>query len=183
MTKFNVIRHKKIIALIILCILVSSQIFGSETKLQAGVLYDVSQVIDGDTIDIKVGNTTERIRVLGIDTPETVDPRKPVQCYGKEASNKAKELLGDHKVKLSFSPDRELQDKYGRYLAYVFRDDGLFYNEYMLANGFAREYTYGKAHQHTQEFKNLESQAKSHNKGLWDPATCNDTKDSKKLRL
>ena len=108
-----------------------------------------------------------RIRVLGINTPETVDPRKPVECYGPEASAAAKELLDGRKVMLKYNPNREKRDKYGRYLLYAYRDDGLFVNEYMIQEGFAREYTFGTAYSMQKEFRKAENAAKREEKGLW----------------
>ncbi|MCX6715859.1 MAG: thermonuclease family protein, partial [Candidatus Taylorbacteria bacterium] len=102
-----------------------------------------------------------------INTPETVDPRRPVECYGLEASNEAKGLLKGRMVRLVANPDRELKDKYGRYLLYVYRDDGLFVNKDLLRGGFAREYTYGKPYSKQAEFRKVEEKAKESSMGLW----------------
>lgn len=105
--------------------------------------------------------------MLGINTPETVDPRKKVQCYGPEASADTKSLLKHQKVRLTFSPDREMRDKYGRYLAYVYREDGMFVNEFLLENGFAKEYTVGKPYDLQSEFRAIEAKARQDRVGLW----------------
>src|SRR3989344_8068933 len=81
--------------------------------------YAVSKVIDGDTISIMKDGKAVTLRLIGLDTPETVDPRKPVQCFGKAASDKAKELLAGTNVRLEFDASQGLLDKYGRTLAYV----------------------------------------------------------------
>lgn len=129
--------------------------------------YKVEKVIDGDTFEININKKTYAVRMLGIDTPETVDPRKSVQCYGMEASEETKKLLTTHSVSFEIDNTRFILDKYGRILAYVYRDDGLFVNEYLLEKGFAREYTYGKAYQKKKEFKKIEKEAETNKIGLW----------------
>ncbi len=128
--------------------------------------YQVTEVKDGDTFNVKIGRHIETIRMLGIDTPETVDPRKSVQCYGKEASDETKSLLQGKTVRLKLNPDREEKDKYGRYLAYVFLDD-VFVNRFLLQEGYAREYTFGTPYMYQKEFRGIEKQAKDLQKGLW----------------
>src|SRR5471030_347954 len=95
----------------------------------------VVHVSDGDTIDVDVGGRTERVRILGADTPETVDPRKPVQCFGPEASAHTKAHLSGRAVRLEF--DVERRDRYGRLLAYVLIDGGRYEDE-LLRRGLAR---------------------------------------------
>ena len=131
--------------------------------------YPVTYVLDGDTFKVKINSHIVTVRMLGIDTPETVDPRKPEQCYGKVASDKTKELLLGHNVHLELNPNREEKDKYGRYLAYVYLEDEskVFINEYLLQNGYAREYTYGKPYMLQKEFKMIEGMAKYNKVGLW----------------
>lgn len=128
--------------------------------------YPIERVIDGDTFTAKIGWHEITVRMLGIDTPETVDPRKPVQCFGKEASDQTKNLLNGKAVQLKFNPNREKKDKYGRYLAYVYAGD-LFVNEFLLENGYAREYTYGKPYIFQKDFREIEKIAKDSKKGLW----------------
>jgi len=135
--------------------------------------YSVVNVVDGDTIKINMGGVTETLRLIGIDTPETVDPRKPVQCFGKEASNKAKELLSGQKVRIEKDSTQGDRDKYGRLLAYVYREDGLFFNEYMVKQGYAHEYTYDTPYRYQKEFKADEKYARENQLGLWSPNTCN----------
>lgn len=135
--------------------------------------YAVTDVVDGDTLKINMGGTIETLRLIGIDTPETVDPRKPVQCFGREASNKAKELLIGTKVRLEKDPTQGELDKYGRTLAYVYREDGLFYNKYMIEQGYAHEYTYNTPYKYQAEFKTAQKSAQENLRGLWSPTTCN----------
>jgi len=93
------------------------------------------EVVDGDTIIVASGETQEIVRLLGIDTPETVDPNRPVQCFGAEATRRLKELLPVGQP-LVLMRDREARDQYGRLLAYVYASDVLV-NEVMLAEGLA----------------------------------------------
>lgn len=135
--------------------------------------YAVTSVVDGDTIKVNINGTVETLRLIGMDTPETVDPRKPVQCFGKEASSKAKELLVGTKVRLEKDPTQGELDKYGRTLAYIYREDGLFYNKYMIERGYAHEYTYDTPYQYQAEFKAAQKSAQENLRGLWSPTTCN----------
>ena len=148
--------------------------------VQGSVLYPVSHVFDGDTINIRVPDTTSStthdvtIRVIGIDTPETVDPRKPVQCYGPEASVEAKELFASTSVYVEKDPAKGDYDKYGRVLAYIQLADGRSYNEYMLKNGFAREYTsMNQPYKYQLQFKVDALVAKKAKLGLWDKCNSN----------
>jgi micrococcal nuclease len=129
--------------------------------------YPVTYVVDGDTFKVKVDKQTVTIRLLGINTPETVDPRKPIECFGKEASDETKNLLMGHFVQLRFNPARETQDRYHRYLAYVYVDSGVFLNEYLIMNGYAREYTYGTAYTMQGKFRDDQRLAKVEGRGLW----------------
>ena len=123
--------------------------------------FQVTRVIDGDTIELLGG---ERVRFLGIDTPETVKPNTPVQCFGKEASAYTKALLEGKTVTLT--RDVEDRDKYGRLLRYVYLD-GLFVNEALVRDGYARVYTYPPNVNHAQEFVAAERIARSEKRGLW----------------
>lgn len=129
--------------------------------------YKVTKILDGDTIQVKIGKEIYTIRMLGIDTPETVDPRKKPQCYGKEASDKTKELLTGYSVTIKTDSTQNILDKFGRILAYIDREDGLSINQYLLQNGYAREYTYDKKYEKQNTFKTLETNAKEEKLGLW----------------
>lgn len=135
--------------------------------------YSVSSIVDGDTLKINMNGNIETLRLIGMDTPETVDPRKTVQCFGKEASNKAKELLTGKKVRIEKDPTQGERDKYNRLLAYIHLEDGLFYNKYMIANGYAHEYTYNTPYKYQSEFKAAQKSAQANLLGLWSPNTCN----------
>jgi micrococcal nuclease len=138
--------------------------------------YKVVKVVDGDTLDVDLDGKIERLRLIGIDTPETVDPRKSVQCFGKEASNKAKELLNGQYVKLENDDSQGERDKYKRLLRYVFLPDGTNFNLFMISEGYAHEYTYSTSYKYQSEFKQAEISARNGNKGLWSPTTCNGNK-------
>lgn len=133
-------------------------------SVEEGKSYYVSYVVDGDTINIEeIGS----IRLIGIDTPETVDPRKEVQCFGIEASNKARELLEDQIVTLELDSSQGYTDKYGRVLAYVYLEDGRMFNELMLSLGYAYEYTYNTPYKYQDIFKNEQNIARENRLGLW----------------
>ena len=104
--------------------------------------YTVLKVVDGDTIHVSANGQKLKIRMIGLDTPETVDPRKPVQCFGREASARAKTILGGQQVYLETDPSQDTIDKYGRTLAYVWIASGRLFNLDMIADGYAFEYTY-----------------------------------------
>lgn len=134
--------------------------------------YSVVEVVDGDTIRIDMGGTTETLRLIGIDTPETRDPRKPVQCFGKEASDRAKLLLVGQRVRIAEDPTQDTRDKYGRLLAYVWRADGLFYNYRTILDGYAHEYTYNTPYQFQAQFRAAENEARENGRGLWSTDSC-----------
>lgn len=132
----------------------------------SGDLFRVAQVIDGDTIDVFTdGDQSVRVRFIGIDTPETVDERKPVQCYGPEASARMKELLIGNSVKLLTNPDED-HDDYGRLLRYVMLD-GRDIGGQMLEEGYARSLCYAFPHPKCREYDLLEQQARSMKRGRW----------------
>ncbi len=123
--------------------------------------YKVSRVIDGDTIEIEGG---ERVRYIGIDTPETVDPRKPVQCFGVEASNKNKELVEGKTVRLE--KDTTDRDKYNRLLRYIWVGD-TFINLEMVKQGFAYSYSYPPDIKYQDQIVAAQQEAEKNKNGLW----------------
>ena len=145
----------------------------TKTSPELSPLYSVVSVVDGDTIKLNIDGKTETFRLIGMDTPETVDPRKEVQCFGLEASNKAKELLSGKKVRIETDASQGTYDKYNRLLGYIYREDGLFYNKYMIEQGYAHEYTYNSPYKYQTEFKNAQKEAQANDSGLWSPDTCN----------
>ncbi len=125
------------------------------------------RTIDGDTIDVKIGDTEERVRLLGVDTPESVKRDSPVECFGKEASKFAAGLLPAG-TELHLERDVEARDAYGRLLAYVYRlPDGLFVNIELVRQGFAQTLTFPPNVTHADEFVDAARQAERANLGLW----------------
>lgn len=135
----------------------------------------VVRVVDGDTIRVNLNGEEVTIRMIGLDTPETKDPRKPVQCYGQEASNKAVQLLDGTTVYLEVDPTQGTYDAYQRLLSYVWMSDGRLFNQLMIEDGYAFEYTYNKPYKYQSAFKNAERMAREQQRGLWAPTTCNGT--------
>ena len=148
----------------------SSTTTSSTTPL--GPLYPVTKVVDGDTAKVNIDGVIETLRLIGIDTPETKDPRKPVQCFGQEASNRAKQLLENSNVHLEADPTQGERDKYGRLLRYIFLADGTNFNEKMIFDGYAHEYTYNLPYKYQAQFKEAQTQADQNNRGLWAASTC-----------
>lgn len=138
--------------------------------------YKLIKVVDGDTLDVEIEGKIERLRLIGIDTPETVDPRKSVQCFGREASNKAKELLDGELVTLESDGSQGDRDKYRRLLRYVFLPDGTNFNLYMISEGYAHEYTYDNPYKYQFDFKQAQKSAMENERGLWSPSTCSGNK-------
>jgi len=142
------------------------------TTSESPELVKVVSVVDGDTFKVSIDGKTKTVRLIGVDTPETVDPRKEVQCFGKEASDKTKEILTDKTVRLEIDQTQGEQDKYGRLLRYVFLEDGTFFNNLLIEQGYAHEYTYDTPYKYQSDFKASEKSAREAQRGLWNPTTC-----------
>lgn len=121
------------------------------------------RVVDGDTIVIELYGKQEKVRLIGVDTPETVDPRKVVQYYGKEASNYTRSQLDGHEVELEF--DFNPRDKYDRLLAYVWLDNRNFDAE-LIRLGYARAYL-RFPFRYFKEFEKLGKEAEKNKVGMW----------------
>ncbi len=133
----------------------------------------VVRVVDGDTVDVTIDGRQERLRLIGIDTPETVDPRGPVQCFGREASDRAKQLLtAGSAVRLEADPSQDERDNFGRLLRYVWLADGRLFNLEMIGEGFAHEYTFRTPHKYQAQFRAAQAEARQQERGLWSPQTC-----------
>jgi micrococcal nuclease len=127
----------------------------------------VTKVTDGDTIHVHIGGGDETVRLIGIDTPETVDPRQPVQCFGKEASNRTKELL-PLGTEVRLVRDVEARDRYARLLAYVYRvKDDLFVTLSLAEDGYADVLTYPPNVAHADDFVAAVREAREAGRGLW----------------
>lgn len=134
--------------------------------------YEVIKVVDGDTLDVSIDNKTVRLRIIGLNTPETVDPRKPVECFGKQASAEAAKMLKSMKVYLEPDASQQNRDKYDRLLRYVWLEDGTNFSKYMIENGFGHEYTYDTPYKYQEEFKTAQKAAESSKAGLWADDAC-----------
>jgi len=129
--------------------------------------YKVVRVVDGDTVVLLVDGKKTTVRLIGVDTPETVDPRKPVQAYGKEASQFLTNLLSGEEVYLEYELGPSKLDKYGRTLAYLYRvPDGLFVNAEIVRQGYGHAYVVFPF-QHMELFRSYEQRAREAGKGLW----------------
>ena len=133
---------------------------------------EVVRVIDGDTIDVSIRSKLERVRLLGINTPEIVDPRKPVECFGKEAKEELEKLLQNKEVLLVSDSSQADRDTYGRLLRYVYTDSGTLLNRVLLSEGYAYEYTYDVPYKFQPDFKSAERSARISKLGLWADGAC-----------
>jgi micrococcal nuclease len=131
----------------------------------------VERVVDGDTIIVHVGGRRERVRFIGMDTPESVKPNTPVQCFAIAASNRTKALLPAG-TPVRLVGDVEQRDKYKRLLAYVYRArDNLFVNLSLVRDGYAVPYTFPPNVAHTNEFVSAAADARNASRGLWSACT------------
>ncbi|MCL2763844.1 MAG: thermonuclease family protein [Treponema sp.] len=189
MKKFSIKKILKFspVLILILIIFVISQLFAQDnnrifcvnehnirvsTQVKTAWLIPahVTRVVDGDTIiviineDIPDLQRRERVRLLGVDTPETVHPNREAQAYGQEASDYTKMMLEEKTVYLAF--DWDLRDRFGRLLAYVYTGDGICHNAQLIKHGFGHAYT-RYPFQFMEEFRNYEREARSSKTGLW----------------
>ncbi len=200
MTEKKITNQIKLLAISVLVILVSSALVwlgvfpaespstSTEKRISDSVLgqsqestssavtnnyVQVTKVVDGDTIEVEIAGTKYKLRYVGINTPETVDPRRPVQCFGKQASDENKRLVSGKQVRIE--KDISETDKYGRLLRLVYLplDDGteLFINDYLVREGFAQASRYPPDVTFAEQFRAAEVEAKDNNRGLW--AKCN----------
>ncbi len=145
-------------------------LYNYSVKTEYGQEIKVARVIDGDTIELING---DRLRYIGIDTPEEFDPRKPVQCFAQEAAAENKSLVESKSI--IFYKDVSDRDKYGRWLGFVYLSDGTFVNKALVQKGFAFAYPYKPDISHAGEFKQAESQARQAQLGLWSACTVHQT--------
>jgi micrococcal nuclease len=140
---------------------------GEPSALTAGGEGRVVHIADGDTIDVRLGDgRRERVRYIGIDTPEAYRPGTPVECFARTASKANARLVNGRRVRLVL--DREPRDRFGRLLAYVYRvPDGLFVNERLLRGGFARTLSIRPNVRYAARFATIQKEAKRAGRGLW----------------
>lgn len=125
--------------------------------------YEVERIVDGDTL---VLNQIGKVRLIGVDTPETKDPRKPVQYFGKEATQFLNRLVQHEEVRVEY--DQSKQDRFQRTLAYVYLKNGTFVNAEIIKQGYGHAYT-KFPFKHLEEFRKLEKEAREDQRGLWAP--------------
>lgn len=128
--------------------------------------YRIVAVADGDTFDVDMNGTRERIRMIGVDTPETKKPNAPVQCYGPQASDFAKKTLAAQNVRLEADPVGDNRDRYDRLLRYVFLPDGTLINQKLITDGYGFAYLSFPFSKHS-EFAAAQASAQSNKQGLW----------------
>jgi micrococcal nuclease len=141
----------------------------------AGDDAEVVRVVDGDTLVIRVSGREERVRLIGIDTPETVHPQRAVECFGREASAHTSRLIGPGTA-IRLVHDVERTDRFGRTLAYLYRlDDGLFVNLALVLDGYAQVATFPPNVAHAEDFLAAQREARDAGRGLW--SACADEDD------
>jgi len=133
----------------------------------------VARVVDGDTIEVSLNGVVEDVRLIGIDTPETVAPGSPVECFGPEASDQVMALLTGTTVYLEADASQDERDRYDRLLRYVWLPDGTLVNLQLVREGYAFEYTYDTPYRYQADFQRAQGDADTQDVGLWSPATCN----------
>jgi len=141
---------------------------GGRTPVTPGATFEasVTRVVDGDTVHVRIGDRAETVRYIGMDTPETVKPDTPVQCFGKAASAANRRLVDGQRVRLRI--DAEPRDRYGRLLAYVYRlRDGLFVNGALVRQGFATILTIPPNVRQAGPLRSMERRARRRRLGLW----------------
>jgi len=124
----------------------------------------VVRVVDGDTIEVKIYGKLYTVRYIGVDTPETVHPSRPVECFGKEAYRRNRELVGGKMVQLE--KDVSETDRYGRLLRYIWVE-GQMVNAVLVAEGYAHAVTYPPDVKYAELFRELERKARQEGRGLW----------------
>jgi micrococcal nuclease len=137
---------------------------GADAVGPASARVFVDRVVDGDTIEVELDGVAEDVRYIGVDTPETVKPDSPVECFGPQASSFNHRLVEGRQVRLVFGVER--RDIYDRLLAYVYFDHR-FVNAELLRKGFARTLTFAPNDRFAERFKRLEIAAARHGRGLW----------------
>lgn len=170
---------KKLIALIValgflLFGVYSTQKTATHSSLNLTNTYTVTQVFDGDTIEVNMDGHKEKVRFIGVDTPETHDPRKAVQCFGRAAANFTKQKLEKQTIRLEADPINTNRDRYDRLLRYVYTTQGELINATLIKEGYGFAYL-GFPFTKSDEFRQYQVQARQQNKGLW--ADCKPTEN------
>jgi micrococcal nuclease len=139
--------------------------FRKEVAISPGT-YRVTEVFDGDTISVKMDGRTEKVRMIGVDTPETHKPNSPVECWGPEASSFAKQSLQNSTVRLVADPTNQNRDRYDRLLRYVYTSNGELFNQKVIEQGYGFAYT-SFPFEKRQEFETAQQYAAASKSGVW----------------
>lgn len=150
----------------------STVVRGLSPKGELDGPFPVTKVVDGDTIWVRAGGDRVKVRLIGMDTAETVAPGEPVGCFGPEATSEAQRLLAGASVYLELDPSQGQYDVYDRLLAYAWLEDGRLFNLEMIRGGFAIEYTYDDPYAYQAEFQAAQGEAEETQAGMWSPQTC-----------
>lgn len=143
-------------------VVITGENYDYSIKTMPGEPIKVDRVVDGDTVIFING---DRLRYVGIDTPEEFDQRKPVQCFAKEAAAKNKQLVEGKTIK--FYKDVNEMDQYGRWLGFVYLEDGTFVNMELVRQGYGFAYPYPPDVSKSDEFAKAERFARENKLGLW----------------
>lgn len=133
------------------------------------VTYRVSNIVDGDTIDVIINGEQKRIRLIGVDTPEVYGG---AECFGREASSATADMLLGELVLLEADDSQGDLDKYDRLLRFVFLPDGTNFGEWLIENGYATEYTYRKDYKYKADYALAEERARESGAGMWAEGAC-----------
>lgn len=171
--KFGKRTQRKLFRLVLVLVVAGLGYFATHTNPPAQVLgtvapgyYRVTEISDGDTIVVDMDGRSEHIRMIGVDTPETKDPRKSVQCFGQAASDFTKQALGTQTVRLEADPLSTNRDRYDRLLRYVYLENGQLLQAEIIKQGYGFAYT-SFPFTKSDEFKRYQTEARTQNKGLW----------------
>ncbi|MBI2108786.1 MAG: thermonuclease family protein [Parcubacteria group bacterium] len=152
------------------------------TPLERGVSLFIEEVTDGDTMVVRMSGERIKVRLMGVDTPETVDKRKAEQCFGKRASIETKKFEGQT-LQFEFIPPEwpaVKRDTYGRPLVYLYLPNGELYNEKLIREGLAHEYTYKGGYKYRPQLQDAEKDARTHKRGMWKSTSCAEESSRKK---
>lgn len=175
---YRLTRRRKItlISALLALVIILGQHFGWLSKAGENLeknqpgLYTVTGFSDGDTITIDMNGKKEKIRFIGVDTPETHKPNAPVQCYGPAASAFTKNFIGKDKVRLESDPLSTNRDRYDRLLRYVYLQDGTLVNLRLIEDGYGFYYPYFPFHK-SDQFAAAQEKAKASSRGVWGNCT------------
>lgn len=159
------------VVIVSVAVIGSQQLVARLRRNQPG-LYSIAHFVDGDTIAVNMNGQVEKVRFVGVDTPETHKPNTPVQCYGPAAAAYTKSVIGQQRVRLVSDPLSTDRDRYNRLLRYVYLPDGTDVNEELIKHGYGFYYPYFPFSK-SRQFEADEKQAMASHRGLW--AACHPT--------